>query len=458
MKLVEKPGMLFNKKELRKIYYPLLMETLLSVTVGIADTIMVAQAGEAAVSGVSCFNTIQNFLIALFSAFGTGGSVIVGQLIGMQDDKRARFAAKELIYLALAVALVVGGVFFVFKENVLRLIYGNVEEDVFKAALDYSIPIIISLPFMALTSSLTAVFRAQGRTESSFVVSTIGNVVNIIGNAICLFVFNMGAFGVGFSTLISRIIMAAIFLVLVHSHKLRVYIDSLLKFEFDLPMAKTIFSIALPSGAESSIFQLGKIVTISTIAACGTASIASFAFLDNMGTFANITGSAAGLALMVCGGQSCGAGKYDEARWYTKYFIRLSYILMIMTTAVVLSLLPVILKAYNYSPETESLARLVTIENLIIQILIWPLSFTLPQALKSAGDVTFTMVVAVSSMWIFRVVSARVLGINLGFGLRGVMWGMYIDWLVRAFLFIWRYKSGKWTEKGIKEERMTEEK
>lgn len=450
MKLVEMPDMLFSRKELRKIYYPLLMETLLSVTVGIADTIMVAQAGEASVSGVSCFNTIQNFLIALFSAFGTGGSVIVGQLIGMGNEKRARFASKELLYLALIVALVVGGIFFAFKEQVLRLIYGSVEEDVFKAALDYSIPIILSLPFMALTSSLTAIFRAQGKTESTFIVSTIGNIVNIIGNAVCLFIFDMGAFGVGLSTLFSRIVMAAIFLVLVHSHKLKVYVDSLLKFEFDFKMAKTIFSIALPSGAESSIFQLGKIVTISTIAACGTSSIASFAFLDNMGTFANVTGSAAGLALMVAGGQSCGAGRYDEARWYTKYFVHLAYILIFLTSVVVLSLLPVILNAYNYSSETATLAMTVTIENLIIQILIWPLSFTLPQALKSAGDVTYTMIVAVSSMWIFRVVSARLLGLTLGFGLRGVMWGMYIDWIVRASLFVWRYRSGKWTEKGIK--------
>lgn len=453
MKPLEHP-MLFSKEDLRHIYYPLLMETLLSVTVGIADTMMVAQAGEASVSGVSCFNTIQNFLIALFSAFGTGGSVIVSQLLGMDNDERARFASKELLYLALGVALVVGGVFFAFREQILRLIYGTVEEDVFRAALDYSLPIILSLPFMALTSSLTAVFRAQGKTQSTFVVSTIGNIVNIIGNAVCLFAFNMGAFGVGLSTLFSRIVMAAIFLVLIHSHKLRVYIDSLLRFEFNLSMAKTIFSIALPSGAESSIFQLGKIVTISTIAACGTASTASFAFLDNMGTFANITGTATGLALMVCGGRSCGAGRFDETRWYTKYFMRTAYLSIAATSLVVMSLLPVIIKIYSYSAETSSLALLVTYENLIIQMLIWPLSFTLPQALKSAGDVTFTMITAVSSMWIFRVASARILGLNLGFGLRGVMWGMYIDWAVRSVLFILRYRSGKWTQKVIRKEKV----
>ena len=165
MSMILPNNALFNKDDLRRIYYPLLMETLLSVTVGIADTMMVSQAGEAAVSGVSCFNTIQVFLVSLFSAFGTGGSVIVGQLIGMGNEKRARFASKELIYLALAVSLFVAFIFFSFKESVMRLIYGSVEEDVFKAAIEYSIPIIpgtISLWVVNLTSIYGTLFFFNG--------------------------------------------------------------------------------------------------------------------------------------------------------------------------------------------------------------------------------------------------------------------------------------------------------
>lgn len=442
----------FNKNDLKKIYYPLLMETLLSVTVGICDTMMVSQAGEAAVSGVSCFNTIQVFLISLFSAFGTGGSVVCGQLLGMGNKERARFAAKELLYISLFVSLFATLIFLAFRESVMRVIYGNVEELVIISAMDYALPIILSMPFMALSSSLTAIFRAQGRTKSTMVVSTVSNIINIIGNAIFLFIFNWGAFGVGLSTLISRIIMAVIFLILVHSRKLVIYVDSLLKFKFERKMATTIFSIALPSGLESSIFQLGKIVTISTIASCGTSSIAAFSFLDNMGTFANITGSATGLALMVVGGQCCGAEEFDEARLYTKYFMIKAYLSIFVTSSIVMLLLPFIVNIYSFTTQTRELSLLVTYENLIATILIWPLSFTLPQILKSAGDVNFTMITAISSMWIFRVLSARLLGLTLGFGLRGVMWGMYIDWIVRATLFVMRYKKGTWTTKGLRKD------
>ena len=217
-------------------------------------------------------------------------------------------------------------------------------------------------------------------------------------------------------------------------------------------MATTIFSIALPSGLESSIFQLGKIVTISTIASCGTSSIAAFSFLDNMGTFANITGSATGLALMVVGGQCCGAEEFDEARLYTKYFMIKAYLSIFVTSSIVMLLLPFIVNIYSFTTQTRELSLLVTYENLIATILIWPLSFTLPQILKSAGDVNFTMITAISSMWIFRVLSARLLGLTLGFGLRGVMWGMYIDWIVRATLFVMRYKKGTWTTKGLRKD------
>ena len=113
---------LFSKKDLKKLYVPILIEILLTVSVGVADTMMVSQAGETAVSGVSCFNTIQNFLIALFSAFATGGSVVVGQLLGMKNYERAKNAVKDLMYLTLLVSILLSLSFIGFKEPLLRLI------------------------------------------------------------------------------------------------------------------------------------------------------------------------------------------------------------------------------------------------------------------------------------------------------------------------------------------------
>ena len=201
---------LFSKKDLKKLYVPILIEILLTVSVGVADTMMVSQAGETAVSGVSCFNTIQNFLIALFSAFATGGSVVVGQLLGMKNYERAKNAVKDLMYLTLLVSILLSLSFIGFKEPLLRLIYGESEEAVIASALDYALPILISLPFLASQSSLNAILRVQGKTRTTMWTSIIANIINVVGNAIFILVFNMGALGVGISTLISRIISALI--------------------------------------------------------------------------------------------------------------------------------------------------------------------------------------------------------------------------------------------------------
>ena len=442
---------LFSRDDLKKLYIPILIEILLTVSVGVADTMMVSQAGETAVSGVSCFNTIQNFLIALFSAFATGGSVVVGQILGMKNIDRAKNAVKDLMYLTILVSVLLSIVFIVLKEPLLRLIYGESEEAVITAALDYAAPILISLPFLASQSSLNAILRVQGKTKTTMWTSIIANVINIVGNAVFILVFHMGALGVGTATLISRIVSAMILFIASRSKKLQAPFEKILQIRHKGNMMGTIFSIALPSGLENSIFQLGKIVMIATIAQCGTSSMAAFSVLDNIGTFSNITGQAAGQTLMVVGGYAAGAGRFDESRRLTKVFMEIAYGTMALLAVVLFIFLKPIISIYSFSPETAKLAYRILSEYMVWSTLVWPLSFSFPNILKSAGDVKFTMIVAILSMWIFRVFLARVLGIYLGFGIVGVMWGMYIDWVVRSIAFVIRYRSGVWTEKRIKE-------
>ena len=442
---------LFSKKDLKKLYVPILIEILLTVSVGVADTMMVSQAGETAVSGVSCFNTIQNFLIALFSAFATGGSVVVGQLLGMKNYERAKNAVKDLMYLTLLVSILLSLSLIGFKEPLLRLIYGESEEAVIASALDYALPILISLPFLASQSSLNAILRVQGKTKTTMWTSIIANIINVVGNAIFILVFDMGALGVGISTLISRIISALILFFASRNKGLQAPLEKILQFRHQGNMMGTIFSIALPSGIENSIFQLGKIVMIATIAQCGTSSMAAFSVLDNIGTFSNITGQAAGQTLMVVGGYAAGAGRFDESRRMTKVFLAIAYASMAILAVIILVFLKPIISIYSFSQETADLSYRILFEYMFWSTIVWPTSFAFPNILKSSGDVKYTMLVAILSMWLFRVFIARVLGIYMGFGIVGVMWGMYIDWVVRAIAFLIRYKSGVWTEKRIKE-------
>ena len=88
--------MLFSRKDLRKLIIPLVIEQILAVTIGMADTVMVSSVGEAAVSGISLVDTINVLLINIFSALATGGAVVAAQYMGRKDHDNANTAASAL--------------------------------------------------------------------------------------------------------------------------------------------------------------------------------------------------------------------------------------------------------------------------------------------------------------------------------------------------------------------------
>ena len=185
------------------------------------------------------------------------------------------------------------------------------------------------------------------------------------------------------------------------------------------------------------------------IVSLGTSAIAANAVLDNIGTFSNMPGSAISMAMITVIGQCCGAKKFDQARHYGKKLMAIAYISMSSLSLVLIIALPYLTEIYNLPPATTELAIKVLRLNLIQSAIFWPLSFTFPNFLRATGDVKYTMIVAIASMWIFRVVFSRIFAINLGMGLEGIYWGMYLDWYCRIVFFIIRYLSGKWEKKTI---------
>ena len=114
---LDKSKLLFDNKYLYALIMPIVIEVFLSVAVGMADTMMVSQAGEAAVSGVSVINNIQNLLVFLLSAFGTGGAVVASQLIGKGENEKASYSAKQLMNISIIFSTVVSIIFFIFNTN-----------------------------------------------------------------------------------------------------------------------------------------------------------------------------------------------------------------------------------------------------------------------------------------------------------------------------------------------------
>ena len=451
-KTLSKKDLVFSNKYLFSLALPLMADTALSVAVGVSDTIMVAQAGEAAVSGVSCMGSIQNLFIYLLMAFATGGSVVASQLLGMGQEDRARRSVKILLYLSLTFAFFTSSLFLVFRKDIIHLIFGKIEEDVFSSTLSYSVPIMLSMPGYALLSSANAVCRSEGNSKITMVVSTIVNAVNLTGNAIFLFAFHMGALGVGIASCISRYVGALIMLIYISDKKKnKLYLTKPFKFDFDWKSCSLILDQAIPIAIEKSLFHIGKIVISSTIASFGTATIAAFAVFGNIETVIDIPGTAFSLSSITIIGQCCGGRRYEEAKYWSKRILLYSYLMMWCTSFICFMSIPSLIKLYSLSQEATLLAIKVIRIDCINRALAWPAAFVLPNILHGAGDAKTVMIVAVLDMWICRVIIARILGVNFGLGLLGTQMGMWIDWYVRVLVFVPLFLSGRWKKKGIAE-------
>ena len=446
---MEKRKELFTNKDLKKLIIPLIIEQLLTVTVGLADSIMISSVGEAAVSGVSLVDSIMILLINMFSALATGGAVVAGQYLGQKKHVMACKTADQLILFISALAAVIMAGIYAMRGFILHGVFGAIEPAVMHSAEVYLLIVTASIPFLAVYNGCAALFRTMGNSKTAMQMSLFMNAVNIIGNAVLIYGVGMGVEGAAIPTLASRVIAAAVILVLLKNRNQAVHISRNFNFKFKGFLVGRILKIGVPNGVENSMFQLGKILVLSLVAGFGTASITANAVSNMVAMFEIIPGMAVGLAVLTVVSRCVGANDYEAARYYTKKLLKIAYASLIVFNLFIVAMLPVIIRAYHLSPETAAITRKILLYHTLCCVTIWPVSFTLPNTLRASNDVKYTMVTAIISMWIFRIFFSFVLGKWLGWGVFGVWVAMTLDWAVRALLFLIRYIKGKWQYRTI---------
>ena len=435
--------LLFSGNDLKKLIIPLVFEQTLAITVGMADTMMIASAGEAAVSGVSLVDMINMLIFSVLSALATGGAVVTSQFIGAKQREQACHSAKQLLYTAIAGGMVFMMVVLLVREPLLRLFFGSIEADVMENALIYMVISALSFPFLAVYNACAALFRSMENAQITLKVSILMNVMNIVGNAVCIFGLNMGVAGVAIPSLVSRAAAGIILYVLLKNPDNLVYFVKE-TFQIQWDMVQRILYIGIPSGIENGLFQLGRVLVVSIISGFGTIQIAANGVANNLDAMGCIAGQAMSLAMITVIGQCVGAQDEKQIRHYAKKLLLITYVMTAAICSAILLGLNPILSLYGLSSETTRLAWILVMIHDGFAMLLWPIAFVLPNMLRACNDVRFTMVVSIFSMFAFRIGFSYVFGIRMEMGAIGVWIAMVMDWIFRASLFVWRYQSGYW--------------
>ena len=435
---------LFSNESLKAMIIPLFLEQLLVMLVGMADTLVVSYAGEAAVSGVSLVNQFNTIFIYLFTALASGGAVVISQYIGKKVNDDAGKSASQLLSFSMVFSVLIAVLVLLGNERMLRLMFGKVEDSVMQACVTYLRISAYSYPALAVYNSGAALFRSMGKTSATMYLSVVSNVINVIGNLIGVFVFHAGVAGVAYPSLIARTFSAVAITVLCFQRKNDVFYRCKWIFQWNGDFMKQILKIALPNGMENGVFQLVKVALSSMVALFGTYQIAANGVAQSIWSLAALAGVAMGPVFITVIGQCMGNGDIKAADDYFKKLTRITLLFSAAWNLLIFLLTPLFMRFYALESETKRLVILLVLIHNVFNAVAYPFSGALSNGLRAAGDVKFTMYISVISTIAVRLLLSWGFGIVLHMGVIGIAIAMVCEWIFWACIFLWRQKSGRW--------------
>lgn len=450
MERLKENQMMFSTRYIVAFALPIIFENIMAIMAGLVDTVMVSGCGEAAVGAVALVDGINTLTYLLFSSFITGGTVVTAQYIGNRDFENAKSSSYHLLYGSVIMASAIMLVLLLFIPETLTLVFGELDPALFENAKNYFFWTLFSYPFMASASSTATILRTQNRSGAACFLFTSASILNVIGNAVLIYGFDLGVTGAAISTTFSRIAWTVMGLIMLRNKDLPVCLNSFLHFRFDGKMLRRVLNIGVSNGIEGGLFQIGKLMISRLVASLGTVAIAANSVAVSVANMGWVTISTFGMVLLNIVGQCMGAGETEQAKYYTKKITNFAVLLTFVVFGAIFLLRYQLASLFAFEKEAfETSVYLIGVSVVATVFSVYAWAFTPVSAFRAAGDTKYAVVIAVSTMFIFRVGLAYLLGIYFNLGLLGVWIGTWGDWICRSICNFIRYRSEKWLTKKV---------
>ncbi len=436
-------------RQLASLAGPIFIETLLVMMLGAVDTFMLSRHSDNSVAAVGVVNQLMNLVFLLFEVISLGTSILCSQYFGAKRrDKVIQVVGISLIFNLLS-GLILSLCLYFFAGDFLHMM--GLRPDLMSEGLPY-MKIVGGFAFLqAISLSLSASLRSANKAKYPMYVSVVVNVLNIIGNYTLIFgKFGMPALGVegaAISTSICRFVsVVLLFIILFKKH-----IPSFPK-EYFRPFPwielKNLLKIGIPSAGEHMSYSLSQVVIAYFINMISNEALATRTYIVNIVMFTYIFALALAQGGAILIGQLVGMNKIRAAYTIGKRVMRVGVAFSVTLSLLVAIFGKTILSMLTSDPWIISTGAAI----LWVEILLEngrALNFFGVNALRSAGDIYFPVLVGIVVMWGVQVVGSYVLGISLGWGLVA-MWAVFaLDENIRGLIFLRRWNSFRWVGKGF---------
>ena len=436
-------------RQLASFAGPILIETLLVMTLGAVDTFMLSRYSDNSVAAVGVVNQLMNLVFLLFEVISLGTSILCSQYIGAgRRDKVVQVVGISLMFNLLS-GVILSSCLYFFADDMLLLM--GLRPDLMSEGLPYMKIVGGFAFFQAISLSLSASLRSADKAKYPMYVSIVVNILNIIGNYTLIFgKFGMPALGVegaAISTSVCRFVSVVILFVVLFKKHIPSFPKELFT-PFPWIELKNLLKIGIPSAGEHFSYSLSQVVITYFINMISNQALATRSYVVNIVMFTYIfaLSIAQGGAILI--GHLVGMEKIKAAHAIGKRVMRLGVAMSVSLSLVTAIFGRHILGMLTTDPWIISTGATI----LWIEILLEngrALNFFGVNSLRSAGDIYFPVLVGIVVMWGVQVVGSYVLGISLGWGLIA-MWAVFaLDENIRGFIFLRRWNSFKWVGKSF---------
>lgn len=436
-------------REIYPLAMPIFIENLSVILMGIFSTFLVSWIGKAQMAAVGLAESFNMIIMSFFMAVALGTSVVVAFSLGRHNRKKAVFAARQSITLLVLVSVLL----FVFVEFsgywIVDIIAGKADPEVKNLTLTFLRLTVLGYPALAYILVGCGALRGAGNTKLPMYLNIIMNILNISISYVLIYGIGswqgFGFIGAGIGLTTSRY-CGMFFILLVLTIKpsralfipLRSYFHS-----FNARILVDILSIGIPASVESVMFNVGKLLTQTFVAGMGTSTIAANFIAFSIAGLLNLPGGTLGATSTIIVGKRLGMGQIYRPTRQLKFIFQFTNILLCLIAFVTMPFAGLLSSLYTNDPEVIEISKHLLWLNALFTP-FWASSFVLPYGFKGAKDASYTMWVAIGSMWMCRIVVGYLFGVYLGFGVIGVWFGMFLDWIIRSIFFYYRLVSGKW--------------
>ncbi len=425
--------------------WPVFIELLLQMLVGNIDQIMLSQYNDTAVAAVGNANQIITTLILSFNVISLAATIMLSQYLGAQETKKVEQIYTLAVGLNLVISLVLSAVLLVSADALFGLMQVPLEARA--EAKSYLVITTLSLPCQALMLTFSAFLRAHARMLVIMCSTGLINLVNIVGNV--AFIYGIGPFprlgaaGAAVSTSICR--TAGMFLLMMAFF--RTVPGAKISLAHLRPFPKEVFRrflyIGLPSGGEGLSYNLSQSISLIFVNMMGTYAVTTRMYVGMFAQVCYMLINAVSQSAAIVIGYCIGAKEFDQAdrqNWRVlKNFTPVSMILAVLLALFAEPLFGI----FSSDPQVIALGRQVMWVDVLLE-LGRCFNIVLVRNLQAVGDVAFPVAVGICSQWLIGVGAAYLLGVWGGLGLVGIWIAFMLDENLRAVIFVFRWKKGRW--------------